>query len=318
MPQGIIISSGSTGAKQEDADAVLIKHFGEDAIDRPDPNAEPLKDAFETEEEFSAAHEEWKAKQAEAEGAEVEEDDEELGVTPQPKKKSKFTKRVEKVARQIADRENADLRKRLEVLEGGKEKPEVKAKAEENPRPKRADFKADEEYEDALISWGHKKAAAEESVRTTQEREKELLAGFLEHYEEDKERALEEHEDFTEAVQASKVVIHPAVQMAIYECEKPADVVYYLAKNPDYAEKLREMTPLSAVKEVGRLEAKLAAASGKPGSGAGDGEQRKPKPQLPAPIRPVSTAATASTLTSRAAAQKGDFAGFKAARRAGR
>lgn len=302
MPQGIVISSGSTGSKTEDTEALLKKH-GYEEVRTYEEGEEPAEEGTKTEEEKAAEAADLKAQEEEKEFIEATEE----------KKPSKFQRRIEK----ILEKATAPLKAKIADLESKNGKT-VELAAKEEAAPKREDFNSYEEFEEARFQYRYKAERAKETAAEAQEHEKELLKGFLEAYEEDKERAIEEHEDFSEVVKASKVVIHPAVQMAIYECRKPAEIVYYLAKNPDYAGKLAEMTPLSAVKEVGRLEDKLAKAPGKVESTADGGVPRKPKPQLPAPIRSVSTAATTSTLTSRDAAEKGDFPAFKVARKAGR
>lgn len=308
MPHGIIIKSGSTDTTQEDLDKFLESKGYE--VDKPEPpKEEPKLESFETEEEYNAAYEAWQAVQKKEEAANEDEEEKELLEAKEPKKLTKFQKRMKKIL--------APYKERIDELEKKLPKEAVtEVKKEENPRPKRTDFRTDDEYEDALLSWGTKKALAEQEVTDAKRQEQELLQGFLENYNERKEEFASEHEDFEDVIASSKVVIHPAVQMAIYEQENGPATVYYLATHPDYAAKLAGLTPLSAVMEVGRLSERLK--SGKPGSGAGSEAQPKPKPVIPRPIRPVNTSATASTLTSRIAAEKGDFASFKAARRAGR
>jgi hypothetical protein len=314
MPSGVILSSASPGATKEAVEKVLAGAGLE--VEKPEEDTaavvqEPKRDAFETDEEFEAAHVEWqdKQKEPEAKGGDEEEEEEQP-----PKKLSKFKKRISRIVAPL-ERENQELKARIKALEKGGKKEEPKPV--ENPRPKRADFTTDEEYEDALVAWGTAKAIADQAAKDAQKEENERLGQNLQNYRAQVEEFKEEHDDWDEVVNQD-IPMHVGVQLAIMEQENGAEVVYYLGRHPEYAKKLAEMTPLSAVMEVGRLSARLTAGSGSPGSGAGHGDTTKNKSRVPPPVRPVSTAATSSTLTSRDAAAKRDYKGWKAAVRQGR
>jgi len=331
MPSGIILASSSAGATKEAVEEVLTK--AGIAVDKPEEEKkpepeekteekgkeiqEPQRDEFESEEEFEAAHVEWQDAQRKAEEEEPEEEDE----TPRPKL-SKFKKRIARITAE-KDREIEDLRRRLEALEKGGKTEEKDEETDPNPRPKKADFKKadgtldDEKYEDALLAWGNKKALSENAMADAARREKELLEENLANYREQVADFKAEHDDWDDVVKQD-LPMHQGVQLAIIEQENGAEVTYYLGRHPEYTRKLAEMTPLSAVMEVGRLSAKLLAASGSPEPRSGRIEKPKPKPKLPEPIRPVDTSATASSLTSRDAADKRDFKQWKKLYRQGK
>lgn len=317
MPSGIILSSASQGATQKDVDAVLEKHGYE--VDKPEPEKEPepQRDAFESDEDFELAHEEWQAKQEppkeekETPAVKAEEDDDE----EEPRKPSKFQKRINKLVNPLKQR-IAELERQLG--DKGKSGDKSDDKEEEAAkRPARADFQNDQEYEDALLAWGVEKALAEKTVREAEKRDRETLEQNFTSYRNQVEAFKEEHDDWDEVVNQD-IPMHQSVQLAVMEQENGAAVIYYLGTHPEYARKLAELTPLSAVMEIGRLSEKLKPASGSAAPSAGRGEPPKPKPKVPAPVRPVSTAATSSTLTSRDAAASGNYRAFKAAQRAGR
>lgn len=308
MPSGIIMQSASVGATQEAIEKVLegrgyeVEHPEAPKVEEP---VEPQRDAFDNEEEFEAAHLEWQEKQE----APKEEEPE-----PVPAKKSKFQKRIEKITADLRSQLDAS-QKRIAELEG--KKPE-EAKPEENPRPKRDDFKSNEEYEDALLAWGTERALSEKAMREAQESETKRLQTNYDNYRAQVEELKEEHDDWDEVV-GQDIPMHTGVQLAIMEQENGARVTYYLGTHPEYADKLFKMSPLSAVMEVGRLSAKLAAESGKPGSTVTRGASTtQPRPKVPAPIRPVSSSATSPSTSARDAAANKDFKAFVAARKAGR
>ena len=94
-------------------------------------------------------------------------------------------------------------------------------------------------------------------------------------------------------------------------------MTYYLGNTLDTRQSLAEMSPLSAVMEIGRLAEKLKSGKA-PEPGADAARQKKTPPKkIPEPVRPLSTSATASTLTSREAAKNRDYKAFKAAQRRG-
>jgi hypothetical protein len=309
MPSGIIIASGSSKTTKEDLEKELLKHVddpediireeGETALagkkeEEVHVLAEPKKEDFENEEDFKVAHEEWTVAQQKPELEESDEEDEEA----QPKRKpSKFQKRIDKITGRLRS-ENDDLKKRLEALEKGGKKEEVK---EENPRPKRTDFQDDDKYEDALLAWGIAKAETERTARQAEDSQKEQMSELVAEHKARTEAYAEEHPEFLEDVKNSKIElpapIWNAVYIAICEEENGPEMLHYLSKHPLYIQKLSKLSPSSANREVGRLSDKLKAASGEPESSAGSGAPPKPKPKAPEPIRPVSTAASSSTRT---------------------
>jgi len=307
MPSGIILSSGSQGATQEAIEKVLTDHGYEaekPEVEAPAEPQEPKREDFETDEAFEVAQEEFAAKAEEA--AEEEEERKEKERLEKLPKPSRRQRAVEKATKELRD-ENKKLAERLAALEG-KKPAEVQPKIE---TPKREDFKTDQEFEEAMFDYRYKlrriKEAAEETLKAQQDRLKE----HFENYQTAVADFKDEHDDWDEVVNQS-LPIHESVYLAVIEQENGPQVTYYLGKHPDFARRLAEMSPLSAVMEIGRLADRLKGGKPEP-----SGEKPKPKPRLPEPVKPVSTAATASTLTSREAAEKRDFRAFKRAQARG-
>lgn len=314
-----VVLTSSTGTKEQ-LQEVLEKNGyeipAEDAAAAaPAEETEPKREDFESDEDHQVAVEDWEKKQQDAaEKAEEEEDEEEKEERAAKPKVSKFQKRVNKITSKLQT-QIAELKAKLDAKEKAGDGADGKPEEEKDPRPVRANFKSTEEYEDALLAWGTAKAIANKEATDKTNSEKAQLQQNWDGYKAQVEDFREEHDDWDEVVNQD-LPMHTGVQLAIMEQENGAEVVYYLGKHPDYAQKLAEMTPLSAVMEVGRLSSRLKAGS--PGSGTGNGANNKPKPRVPAPIRPVSSAATQSTSTSRTAAEKRDYKAFKVAQRAGK
>lgn len=318
MPSGIIMQSSSVGAT-EDAIAKVLNDNGYEPDSPPAAEAAaeaeaPKRDDFASDEEFEKAQEEFEEKQeeAEAEREEKEEEEEERKRLEQERrhKPSRRQRAVEKATKDLRD-ELKKAQERIAALEGGKKPAE--AKVEEPKAPKREDFKTDEEFEDAKFDYRYKlrraKEQAEESQRSIEARHKEVLASY-----QTRVAAFKEEHDDWEKVVNQPIPIYPGVQLAIIEQENGPQVTYYLGKHPEYTRELAEMSETAAIIAIGRLSDKL-----KGGAPQTTSEKPKPKPRtnIPEPVKPVSTSAAASTLTSAEAAKKRDYRAFKAAQRRG-
>lgn len=312
-PSGIILSSGSEGATKEAIEKVLVDNGYEP--DKPETKTEeptePKREEFESDEAFEQAQEEFTTKQAEAEEEQAEQERLE-----QERRHPKLTRRqraVDKATRQLQD-ELRQTKERLAQLEGKSPKAEAVKQPE---APKRESFKSDAEFDEALFDWRYKMRRAKEQTESVIAAQNDRLKENWEGYRAQVEEFRETHDDWEEVVNQA-IPIHESVYLAVQEQENGAEVTYYLGKHPDYARKLAEMTPLSAVMEVGRLAARLSAKTGAPHRDEAGGEVKpKPRARIPEPVKPVSTSATSSTLTSKEAAAKRDFRAFKAAQRRG-
>ena len=142
---------------------------------------------------------------------------------------------------------------------------------------KRDNFESDEAFIQAQVEQGIAKALpriqeqiAASTHRTTaentfQQREVELR---------------KEKPDYDEVIaDANNVRIPPIVADAILTSDLGPDLRYYLAQNPDKAQKLNYLPPASAARELGKIEAQIIA-------------EKSAKPVVkvsgaPAPIKPV-------------------------------
>lgn len=95
--------------------------------------------------------------------------------------------------------------------------------------------------------------------------------------------ATAEMPDFEEVLASSDVPMTPPMQQAIMESDIGPKLAYYLANNPDEAEKIAGMSPIGAIRTLGRIEERLSTA----------------KPEVkttdaPPPIKPVGARSTVS------------------------
>lgn len=86
--------------------------------------------------------------------------------------------------------------------------------------------------------------------------------------------------DFEDALASSDVPMTAPMQQAIMESDIGPRLAYYLAKNPDEAEKIAGMTPIGAIRALGRLEERLESA-----------KPTVTPTNAPPPIKPIGTRA---------------------------
>lgn len=324
-PTGIILSSGSQGATEEAITKVLTDNGLEPLKAEPEATpgelVEPMPEDFDNDEAYEKAKEAFDKALADHEEQEAEREEKQAGSD-----KPKLTRRQKAIERATRDlkEENRKLQERLAALESGAggKKPAKEAAQPKLEAPKREAFKTDEEFEDAKFEYRYQlrrqKEQSEESLKQAQARVKEVEETYRSNV--NKFREGLEVDDWDETLNQS-LPLHDAVVFSIAELENGPQVSYYLGKHPDFTKKLATLSPYSAVMEVGKLAASLAGKQ-KTGAGnrpeAGAGARSKSRVRIPAPVRPVNSSATNSTMTSREAAQQGNFRAFKQAQRARR
>ena len=123
-----------------------------------------------------------------------------------------------------------------------------------------ADFEFDEtKYQSYLFSEAEKRAvaAAEKRIREQQDQEKTVRRkSEFEKRESDYSKSVE---DYIEVTRNPSVPITSDMAQVIAESEDGPALAYYLGKNVEIAERIAQLSPLAAAREMGRIEAKLAA-----------------------------------------------------------
>lgn len=146
----------------------------------------------------------------------------------------------------------------------------------------------DPAYRHALIEYGKKSGESEIAARVRQEQEavhtKQRYEATVGAFESRADKIRTELKDFDAVARAPEMVQlynHPQMQPvvdALHESEVGPQLAYYFGKNPGEAYRLANMAWPSALRELGRLEAKIMT-------------EAKPKKtsSAPPPISPVST-----------------------------
>lgn len=186
------------------------------------------------------------------------------------RKQSKFQRRLErqKTARIAAETEAKLLR---EERDGLRAKLEAQGKqSQESAEPKREDFADYEAYLRAVAKHDAKQETAaalkaEREAQAGKDKKEQATAGS-----EKVAKAWSEREaSFEAATKDYETVVEPFLEedlktfskearMAIVESEVGPALLYHLAKNPDEADRIADLSPTRQIAELGKLETKVS------------------------------------------------------------
>lgn len=203
--------------------------------------------------------------------------------------KEKYVERRERqAAQERADRFEAEL----QSIRNGAQQQQPKALANGAPDPESyAAGRYDPDYLEALTD--HKVnlmfTSQENKAKMAQ---KQSAIGDLQ------EAARTAHADYDTIEQdffQHQLTTVPEFRELLLDSENPAEMSYYLGKNPDEMDKLGEMTQAQALRYMGRLEAKITTPSLE--------QNKKAVSNAPKPIAPLGSAKTSAVLTDPSEAQ---------------
>ena len=197
---------------------------------------------------------------------------------------------LDKILNKVKKNERYRTRKEVEAFYQGRESAVPKAPVEpakpvvEDKPPTREQYDSYEAYLDAKADFTGRKAAkeqrakdeAEQKTRVAQEAAVERIKTF-------QAKVTEKYPDLSERAESiAHVEMPPGMGEAISESEFGPDILNHFADNPKDFERIAALSPSAAIREVGRLEARLEGAA-KP---AAEPEVKKPS-AAPAPLKPV-------------------------------
>ena len=224
------------------------------------------------------------------------------------KRFSEITKQREE-ARREAEQERQkrfELEQRLQSLE--RQPQQRVAVDEQEPQP--SQFQDAFEYAKALAEHTADKRIAEMKQQEAQERAQAEMQRVIQSWATKVEQAKAELPDFDAIVASSDVVVNDAVRDAILESDVGPKILYHLAEDADYARKVASMPIRSALKEIGKLEARFEAkAEDKPVA----------RSKAPAPVTPIrATTGVAETKLDSNGKWYGSYSEWKEARKSGK
>lgn len=225
------------------------------------------------------------------------------------KRFSEITKQRE-AAREEAKRER-EARESLEAkvaeLERRGQPQQQVETLDEEPKPEQ--FNDAFEYARALAEYSAEQALKN---RDRVELEKKYQAEhdkLIEVWNDRLETTKKELPDYQDMIESSDVMVSDQVRDALLESDAGPRILYHLAENPDYAEKLSKMTVISALREIGKLEAKFEKTETKP----------VVRSKAPAPINPLrATGGSMDTSVGSDGEFHGTYSQWREARKAGK
>jgi len=238
----------------------------------------------------------------EAEGESEPASEPETKVTEERKQNPKLEKRFseltkarkeaeEKAAKALADKEA--LEERLRQFETVSTQPkEIDPVGEE---PKAEQFTDAIEYAKALAMWSTEKALYERDMQEAQRKAAEEQAKIAKSWAEKVEKAKPNLPDFDDLVTSSNVQVSNEIRDAILESDVGPQILYELASNTEYAQKVAEMPLIKALREIGKLEARFEVQETAPEPA------KKPvavQSKAPAPISPLKGTGSAEIITT--------------------
>ena len=113
-------------------------------------------------------------------------------------------------------------------------------------------FESTDAYVEALAEQ-----KAEQLLEQREQRRQQ--SELLESYHDKEEKAREKYDDFEQVAYNPKLPITDVMAQSIQASDIGPEVAYHLGANPKEAERISRLSPILQAKEIGKLEAKLAA-----------------------------------------------------------
>jgi len=239
----------------------------------------------------------------------VVENEEKATEEPKPKVKMRFDEVTKQ--RDLAKQEAEQARIRTQELE--QELKAIKSQAvpkeqsrDEKPRPDQ--FVDAFEYAEALADWSAENAVMRARQEDVERKLQEERAKVIDTWNKKLEATKSELPDFDDMVASADVVVSDQVRDAILESDVGPRILYHLAENQDLAEKISKSSLITALREIGKLEAKF--------------EKTEPvkavaqKSKAPAPISPIKAGTSEQVIVTDT--DKMTYSQYKAMRQAKR
>ena len=216
----------------------------------------------------------------------------EIKATEEKKSNPKLEKRFSELTKQReeARKEAQREREQRESLENRLKELEERAtprpvEVQENVKPQPHQFNDAFEYAEALAEWSTEQALInrdkQEAERRAQEERNKVLDGWNKRLND----AKADLPDFDDMVASSDVVVSDHIRDAILESDVGPQILYHLAENPELADKLNSGSPISALRQIGRLEAQFERKE----APVAETKPSVARSKAPAPINPIKT-----------------------------
>lgn len=164
-------------------------------------------------------------------------------------------------------REKAEALREVEYLRNlAHSKPapvETTTAVEAKGEPSEDNFETHAAYVKALTKWTANQAVEEFKASQRTEAVKTRTQTVQQEFKGRQEAFKAATPDFDEVISSADVQVSNAVITEIVESENGPALQYFLAKNPDEAERLSKLAPLALAREVGKIESRFTSSQQK-------------------------------------------------------
>ena len=216
----------------------------------------------------------------------------EIKATEEKKSNPKLEKRFSELTKQReeARKEAQREREQRESLENRLKELEERAtprpvEIQENVKPQPHQFNDAFEYAEALAEWSTEQALINRDKQEAERRAQEERNKVLDSWNKRLNDAKADLPDFDDMVASSDVVVSDHIRDAILESDVGPQILYHLAENPELADKLNSGSPISALRQIGRLEAQFERKE----APVAESKPSVARSKAPAPINPIKT-----------------------------
>lgn len=234
--------------------------------------------------------------------------------TEEKKQNPKLEKRFSELtkARKEAEARAEELERRLAAIESNPA-PQPQSVPASNQKPSPDDFRDAFEYAEALAEWSAEQALVKREMEVRQREAETQKQKVIQTWQQKLEVTKAELPDYEEMVASSTVAVGDAVRDAIIESDVGPRILYELASDDELAEKLTTMSIPSALKLIGKLEAKFEKTEA---PAKAEKKSVAAKSNAPEPIRPLRSTGGVSDVAIDG--EKLSFQQYRAARLAGK
>lgn len=172
-------------------------------------------------------------------------------------------KRIDELTRLRYDAErDRDYWRQLALQQQPQAKPEPAKPEAPKPTPKLEDFNYDEAaYQAALFQHVKDEAARAAREELQQERTREKEQAKKQTFKQRETDFAKANPDYIAITRDPSLPFTRELVELAAESEKGPEVLYYLAKNREIADRIAELSPVAQAREIGRIEAKLEKPS---------------------------------------------------------
>lgn len=160
---------------------------------------------------------------------------------------------------------NKDYEQQIEIMkqEQAKLKEAIDEFVTKQPKPTKANFATEEEYLEHLAAEKARQIYDKEVLQPQKLHQNAINAQqkALEVWQERVQEVFEDVEDFGKVVSKANVEMSNTVLNAIMESDEGPRIAYYLAQNPNEAERIKELSGKSLDKAILKLELKLEGSN---------------------------------------------------------